>query len=558
SAATLTHHRGCFPLLLALKHTPVRYIALARNMSNVTRRRGPIGHMLGPLTRRVASASCSASAVPSTNKPFASSSRYAGSRFILDLQSDEGRMNVEKWYKDQGQNTRFTLLEYRKNKEGLVKHEFIVVWLESLDGITPCRFDRRTRGDELGCMLNDKGTPAEDSVHVLSLKAECQELMKQTEVLLAIKLPGGEDLGVILAVCEGIQRHSKAAAYNLMQYNCYFFSWMVVSAVSRRTYDWDNAVLSQRGWDDILRASLSRSIQLVDETEPFRFQRVGMRLFSAIARLGARPLKNVNPPTTVPCAKDVQDELLWRYSVSRSVIERAISKLLLRSRLCSALQQELYRVGAHIFSLKCAAIKKMILGKCDQFERSVSDAIAKVRDSGFARPELRSLAFRPEQSHHALYPAAKVLSPSKGLEADSTSNSRGSALGEAWGACMSHRRLTSSGPYAQTPHPNIPRSTVAVVYTGEPTVCSGDLTQKIMDQCKSNWDKCDRVGAQYVSAITTRVVTAILKCLTDVAPEQLVFADNLKNPPSLQEFIRRRMEKHFKFVDTLGFGSFQD
>ncbi|KAG8751623.1 hypothetical protein FRC11_009202 [Ceratobasidium sp. 423] len=92
------------------------------------------------------------------------------------------------------------------------------------------------------------------------------------------------------------------------------------------------------------------------------------------------------------------------------------------------------------------------------------------------------------------------------------------------------------------------------------TVGSEDLTRKIMNQCKNNWDECDRVGAQYVSIITTKIASAILKCLADVAPEQLAFAGNLKskNQPSLQEFIRGRMKEHFEMVDRLGFGSFQD
>ncbi|KAG8751624.1 hypothetical protein FRC11_009203 [Ceratobasidium sp. 423] len=365
-------------------------------MPNVTRRRGLIGHTLGPLALRVASAACSASAVPSINKFITSLnfSRYTQPRFILDFHSDEGQANVQKWYKHQGQNTRFSLLEYRKVKEGRIKHEFIVVWLNST---TLCRFDRRTRGDEFGCMLDGHSTPAEDSAHVLSsFETEYQELMKQTEVLLTIKLPGGEDLGVILAVCEGIQRHSKAVAYNLLQYNCYFFSWMIVSAVARRTYDWNTAVPSQKRWDDILRTSLSSSIQSAGDTKPLRFQRVGMSLWfnGAMARLRARPLKNVNSPIAIPCAKPVQDELLLRYLESRCVIEGAISKLLLRSQLCSALQRELYRVGGHILLTKRTVIERTILGKCDQIECSPPDTIVKAYDSGDMRPEPRSLASR--------------------------------------------------------------------------------------------------------------------------------------------------------------------
>ncbi|CCO29159.1 hypothetical protein BN14_03163 [Rhizoctonia solani AG-1 IB] len=96
------------------------------------------------------------------------------SRFILDFHSDKGRADVQNWYKYQGRNTRFTLLEYRKDMYGRVRHEFIVV---RLDDTTLCRFDRRARDEERGYALRDEGVPAEDSAHVLSsFETEYKEL----------------------------------------------------------------------------------------------------------------------------------------------------------------------------------------------------------------------------------------------------------------------------------------------------------------------------------------------------------------------------------------------
>ncbi|KAG8691486.1 hypothetical protein FRC11_002959 [Ceratobasidium sp. 423] len=150
---------------------------------------------------------------PSTNKLIISLnlSRCTQPRLLLDFRPDEGRANVQKWYEGQGRNTRFTLLEYRRDERGQVKHEFVVAWLNST---TLCWFDRRARNGKRGHVLKDERAPAEDSAHVLSsFEIGSRELLEQTEVLLGIKLPGGEDLGAILAVCAAIQMHAKAPAY---------------------------------------------------------------------------------------------------------------------------------------------------------------------------------------------------------------------------------------------------------------------------------------------------------------------------------------------------------
>lgn len=180
--------------------------------------------------------------VPSSNAVIASSGRRTPHHIILDFSSEEGRMAVHQWYERQGPHTRFTSLEYRTDRGGQLRHEFIVVRLD--DG-TICRFDRRAREDRRGHALKDEGTAAEDSVHVLrSFEAEYQELDKESEVLLSISFPTGEDLKLILAICLGIQCHPRAASYNLLRFNCYFFSWTIVTAVARRAVKWEDIMTS--------------------------------------------------------------------------------------------------------------------------------------------------------------------------------------------------------------------------------------------------------------------------------------------------------------------------
>ncbi|QRW20242.1 hypothetical protein RhiXN_09217 [Rhizoctonia solani] len=103
------------------------------------------------------------------------------------------------------------------------------------------------------------------------------------------------------------------------------------------------------------------------------------------------------------------------------------------------------------------------------------------------------------------------------------------------------------------------------------------IGSKAMHKWKSAWDECGRFSTQYVAEVTATVMATIVEQLRDIAPEQLVFGDNVKidllyapvnkyKPnqqrskarPSLQEFIRSRMQEHFEMVDRFGFGSFQE
>lgn len=187
--------------------------------------------------------------VPSSNKVYTSSGHRTQLPIVLDFTSEEGRATVHQWYKNQGPKTRFTSLEYRKDREGQFRHEFIVV---RLNDTTLCRFDRRAREDLRGYALKDEGTITEDSAHVLySDQKEYKELDEESEVLLSISFPDGEDLKLILAVCFGIQAHPRAASYSLFRYNCFFFSWTIVTAVARPAVKWEDALTSGIVWKTV-------------------------------------------------------------------------------------------------------------------------------------------------------------------------------------------------------------------------------------------------------------------------------------------------------------------
>ncbi|KAG8733031.1 hypothetical protein FRC11_009179 [Ceratobasidium sp. 423] len=544
-------------------------------MSNPTHRRSLMGYILRPVAWQLALAS--RLAMPPTNKSitYSNISRCIQPRFILDFRSDEGQANVQKWYQSQGSNTRFTLLEYRKVKHGSIRHEFIVVWFNST---TLCRFDRRARDGERGHVLRDEGAPAEDSVHVLSsFDVEYKELLEQTEVLLSIKLPRGEDLGIILCVCEGIQTHPKASSYNLMQYNCYFYSWTLVAAVARRTYNWETNVLSKDGWDDVIRTSLGpifRNLKQYKEKCPDMAHRAAVgRLFTTIF-VGRLPrLQNNARFLGVSSHPEVfRDVLSSQFTNSYDTIKKVLSNLLLRSQLGPVLRQELHRIEGHnLFSAKCIATEKMVLSKCVKVGRFNyeegynSYTLLKLPSAP------QTITFRLEQLHAATYAAAEVLSAKGDPEDKSMSNSWETAWRAAWGEYISFRPWNG-----KTIHPSALGLTT--VMNGYNPATQGEsrslkssfsweaLTRCILNEWKSGWDEYDRLSAHCIRTITPTIATTIQKRLNDMAPEQLVFgsgpkqsssSDQPENPSSLQDFIRNRMQEHFEMVDRFGFGSFQ-
>ncbi|KDN47912.1 hypothetical protein RSAG8_03332, partial [Rhizoctonia solani AG-8 WAC10335] len=495
-------------------------------MTNLTRRRSLMGYILRPIAWQLALAS--RLAAPSSNKLITSvkSSHCTQSRFIMDFHSDEGRKEVQEWYKYQGVNTRFTLLEYRKIKDGRVKHEFIVV---RLNRNTICRFDRRPHDGERGYVLRDGGASAEDSAHVLSsFETEYKELMQQTEVLLTIKLPRGEDLGFILTVCEGIQTHAKASVYSLMRYNCYFFSWMIVAAVARSTYNWETVVLSKAGWDDILRTSLTRIFPTSDqsrgELKTTLPQRAGMRRWLAIVSKPYLRSKVSNSATPFDI-ESFRDALISAYSNSHDSIQRIMRMLLLRSQLGFALKKELRCVElSGLLSARLAASRKRTISQLDL--------------------EFQAKSYPPLQKplYNASHAAAKMLMQEP--PAESTNNN---SWEEAWKNAWPESRR---------------RIAPATIYNLSP-----EARERAMKEWKSSWDEINGQSAHYATVFTETITTIMMDQLTDMDLEHLVFGDNIqyhsgsgqpKGHSSLQGFIRSRMQDHFEMVDRFGFGSFQE
>ncbi|CEL62519.1 hypothetical protein RSOLAG1IB_04875 [Rhizoctonia solani AG-1 IB] len=522
------------------------------------------GYALRPFVRHLALAS--RLAMPSTNKLITSLDlgHCTQARLLLDFRSDEGRASLQGWYAHQGRNTRFTLLEYRKYKRGQVKHEFIVVWLNNT---TLCRFDRRASDGKRGHILREEGAPAEDSAHILSsFETEYKELLDQTDVLLTIKLPDGEDLGVILAVCEGIQTHAKASAYNLMSYNCYFFSWMIIAAIGRRTYSWETATLSKEGWNDVLRTSLTQVFPPPGlEAKLNKPRTIGRKLSSIFTRSGKRSQNDMKSFTVTFNIKKFQDELLSQYSNSYQTIHNVLQKLLLRSQVGPTLNKELVRLESDgVSSVKRAMAKRRALK--ETVEYAVHKLAQENRSIGGLEWNDVELYLRSQISEASTSAANSLIA--NGIPGDQKLWE--DAWRNGWSAPPRSKEL-------KRVHDRILFETQdAVLFARAVGMSTGkedslarkaaeeweDIGSKAMHKWKDNWDECERLGAQYAASVTVAVMATVTERLRDIAPEQLVFGDSIKlnqrwskGPASLQEFIRSRMQEHFEMVDRFGFGS---
>ncbi|KAG8794398.1 hypothetical protein FRC12_024725 [Ceratobasidium sp. 428] len=161
--------------------------------------------------------------------------------------------DTEKWYKDQP-TKKFTHLQYRKERDAPFYHEYIVL---ELDNNTVCRFDRRGDVATRAGAFTFEGMTAEDTAHVIQKKEEhYANIEAKSDMLLRIHFPDGQDLLTVLAVCYGVQKDDHTRAYTLTRYNCYFLSWIIITATARRTVDWALLSKDTNKWEELVRTTI--------------------------------------------------------------------------------------------------------------------------------------------------------------------------------------------------------------------------------------------------------------------------------------------------------------
>ncbi|KAG8694243.1 hypothetical protein FRC08_008609 [Ceratobasidium sp. 394] len=236
-----------WPLPTSISETSERSVSsvllsLRRHLSSTHLIASPVVHALAPSARSLA--------VPSNKSYNSSADSRVQEPIVMDFSSGWRAGPVHEWYKSQP-TTRFLHLEYRKELTGAFRHEFIVV---QLDNGTCCRFDRRAKQELRVHAVKDEGTIAEDTAHVLHLsQAGFAAIGNESELVLGVDFPEGQDLLLILAIFFSLKSNSESRRYTLTRFNCYFVCWTVALITARCVTDWDT--ISDQ-WDGVTQSTL--------------------------------------------------------------------------------------------------------------------------------------------------------------------------------------------------------------------------------------------------------------------------------------------------------------
>ncbi|CAE6387591.1 unnamed protein product [Rhizoctonia solani] len=161
-----------------------------------------------------------------------------------DPSSDPG--TVGKWYRLQGECTRFQTAQYRKFKK-FVQHECIVFplfndlgqsakWFCLVERTPDPRFKDRIHA------ISASGTDAHDLIQVFHRTSNEYRTVEQDSIIVAsIDYPQTLDLYHVLIICWAIGMSPKAQRYTLPQFNCYFFSWTIILCLARYAAGWEIA-----------------------------------------------------------------------------------------------------------------------------------------------------------------------------------------------------------------------------------------------------------------------------------------------------------------------------
>ncbi|KAG9101567.1 hypothetical protein FS749_005796 [Ceratobasidium sp. UAMH 11750] len=126
-------------------------------------------------------------------------------------------------------------MQLRKEFSRPFFHEFILVCLN--DG-TQFRFDRRPSAEQPIDTLLHQGADAFDTVRTVEDIDDGSH--PPSQCIIALDLKNRVAVSLILTICSAIQRDKRTCRYTLHEFNCYFFSWTIISHVARYLVAWED------------------------------------------------------------------------------------------------------------------------------------------------------------------------------------------------------------------------------------------------------------------------------------------------------------------------------
>ncbi|KAG8719958.1 hypothetical protein FRC08_001559 [Ceratobasidium sp. 394] len=236
--------------------------------------------------------------------------------------------DTEAWYKSQP-TTKFTHLQYRKEREGPFYHEYTVI---ELDNNTVCRFDRRGDVATRAGAFTFEGITAEDTAHVIQKQEKhYDDINDKSEMVLRIHFPGGQDLLTVLGICYGVQKDDETRSYTLTRYNCYFLSWTIITATARRTVDWALLGKDTNKWEELVRTTIEG---LTSDTPSLRSRiKDGAGTILGLGRKnGSAPSPDLSKPYLI-------DTLRKALLNTRSHIQQSLSQLIFQTTVEDSVRQ---------------------------------------------------------------------------------------------------------------------------------------------------------------------------------------------------------------------------
>ncbi|KAG8782163.1 hypothetical protein FRC12_021156 [Ceratobasidium sp. 428] len=272
--------------------------------------------------------------VPSRNKSLDSSSNHhLHAPHKIGYPNGWRTGDTEEWYKSQP-TTKFTHLQYRKERDSPFYHEFIIL---ELDNDTVCRFDRRGDVRTRTGAFAFKVRIAEDTAQVIHKhEAHYADIEKNSDMLLRINFPNGQDLLTVLAVCYGVQKDYKARAFTLTRYNCYFLCWVIIVTIARRTVDWTVLSKDTSDWEELVRTTIesSNAKQLGTNNRVKRGVLVGRGREGATVRV-PEIVRSLPPASTAYLTGTLRQALFS----TRPSIQKSLDQLILHSTVESAMRR---------------------------------------------------------------------------------------------------------------------------------------------------------------------------------------------------------------------------
>ncbi|KAG7085850.1 hypothetical protein E1B28_003386 [Marasmius oreades] len=242
-------------------------------------------------------------------------------------------------------------------------HRFVL--LHMADGKAVHQLDRRATDQANPSLFSglSSGTPGvrfTDEMRV-NLKVNLNKLARKSHLEVEIQLGGKIDLLVVLLSCYRISKHKRAKRYDLRDYNCFFYSWTILTIVARRLLDIESPFIAK----DELMDRLQRKEHLPALAESIVDSAVHTLRDSVLAAVSVfreQEQRHTDEGKRIGEGLTIITRMVWQLPDG---ILKPFAKLVLNSKLPSNLRDTLLKQIKKAFAEKAHDVYKQVLDHID-------------------------------------------------------------------------------------------------------------------------------------------------------------------------------------------------